>query len=122
MKLAIYGAGKFGQFIYSQISSCDNIGFKFFIDNNKKRDYSGAYIISGKLFKEKYYKEVDTVLVAIADWTIVQKIVLELLPWFEGEICIPNPNVLSGKLTILDENGNFTGTIKRYRDVKPVLS
>ncbi len=68
MNIAIWGAGRFGEYIYSQVSTNDKIKVICIIDSNiredKKKYFKEIDIVSPLVYMEKYNAETDVVLVA----------------------------------------------------------
>ena len=68
VNIAIWGAGRFGEYIYSQVSTNDKIKVICIIDSNiredKKKYFKEIDIVSPLVYMEKYNAETDVVLVA----------------------------------------------------------
>lgn len=65
MNVAIWGAGKFGKYVFSQLKSNDAVQITCFIDNGICKDEElGVFVVSPTTYIEKYEKITDFVLVA----------------------------------------------------------
>lgn len=70
MNIAIWGAGKFGQYVYSQLEANDKLKVVCFIDSsvseNEEKNYKNINIVNPLDFIENYNTKTDVVLVAFA--------------------------------------------------------
>lgn len=70
MNIAIWGAGKFGQYVYSQLEANDKLKIVCFIDSsvseNEEKNYKNINIVNPLDFIENYNTKTDVVLVAFA--------------------------------------------------------
>ncbi len=125
MKIAIYGAGRFGEYIARQIQECENakVECALFIDNNPI--YSGGRkcgipIVNVKDFLTSF-REMGGVLIASADLFTAQEMAVSLLNYGYTEIyMIPN-TVLDGELPIINKEGELMAYIKHFKYCKPSL-
>ncbi len=124
-KVAIYGAGNFGDYIFDEIHDKATVEVVCFIDNHKRRDsfsnLDKPIIVNRDMFLELYSDIVDTVIVASICIEIVQEMVMSLHHIFKGEILIADKNVYSGMLEVMKGN-EFYDYIRDYHKVKPILS
>ncbi len=124
MDLAIYGAGKCGEYVLDEIRSDkhNEIQCTLFIDNNP--DYSGKSMKDIPIVNVEYFlrkKQADAVLVAVSNIFAAQEMVLSLLKGdFENIYVVPQ-NLLNGKFPVLDKQGGLASYIQRYDRCKPVL-
>lgn len=124
MRLAVYGAGKCGEYVMQEIKGCTNskIEGALFIDNNTNlQGRDETPVISLECFMESYCGTVDGVLVAASDELTVQEMVVSLLNRNYQNIYLLPENVLRGKLPILEKNGNLASYIKHISRCKPIL-
>lgn len=129
MNIAIYGAGKFGQYILKNIvdSKSAKLQIKVLIDNAFQwRWRENAYnipIVRVEQFREEFASEIDVVIVAATDQIIKQEMVLSLMGWYKGGLLIADNNILSGCLDVVshDRVSEFCAGIIDYEEFKPEL-
>ncbi len=126
MKVAIYGAGKYGHYIREEIASheCAKVTVVFWIDNFvEKQEIGGLPVYPEKEFMQTCrYKEIDAVIVAINEVTMAQNITASLLLQGYDQIYIAYPEKgLQIKVPVLDEKGDLGSFLKYYKDFKPVM-
>lgn len=126
MKIAIYGAGKCGEYIISELknSKQGKVSCSLFIDNNPA--YAGKQkldtpIVSLEDFLNTYRQEVDGVLVAASNQFMMQEMTLSLLNENYDSIYLTYPKTLEAVLPVLNKDGDFVSYIKPYAECKPVL-
>ncbi len=130
MKVAIYGAGGYGQYIYHEIKN--NIHAKlsvaFWIDNLWKKknnlmidpEVCELPVCSEeRFFLEHKYNEIDGIVVAIDDRRTAEQIVLSLLLHGYDSIYLALPQGFLPKIPILDDEGNLGPCVKYYKEIKP---
>lgn len=126
MKIAIYGAGKAGEYVVQQIreSKESKLEVVWFIDNNPdylgKSKY-GVSIVNLECFMKAYRNTAEGILIAALDEMTVQKMAVSLLNHSYGNIYILPSNVLTGTLPVLNSSGEFISYIKHISTCKPVL-
>lgn len=81
MNIAIWGAGKFGQYVFSQLKVYDGIKISCFIDNNVEESTNaeniveGISVVSPAVYTQKYAINTELVLVAFSGgFTIVEQL------------------------------------------------
>lgn len=130
MKIAIYGAGYYGKYIYNEIKNNEytKISVAFWIDNyiNEQSIYSLPVYTEKNFFLKEKFKEVDAVVIGIENAKIAQDIALSLLMQEYDRIylaCFETEFSLAywAKVPILDKDGNFGPCVKFYKEVKPKL-
>ena len=132
MKVAIYGVGNYGQYIYHEIA--DNVHTKIsvalWIDNfqRKKAGFMKEPEVCGlpvyteeRFFIDKKYQEIDAVIVAIDDKHTAEEITVSLLLHGFDLIYLALSNGFRPKVPILNENGDFDSGIKFYKQIKPSI-
>ncbi len=126
MKIAIYGAGKCGEYVLRDIQTNMNakISCTMFIDNkqefNGKQKY-GIPIINLDDFINLYSQKVSGVLIAASNLQVAQEMVLSLLKHKFTDIFLLPEKALDGKLPIINMSGEFMSYIKSFKFCKPVL-
>lgn len=130
MKIAIYGAGYYGKYIYDEISNHKqtNISVVFWIDNHKEeRSIYGLPVYTEKdFFLQQKEREIDAIIIGIEYADMAHKLTLSLLMRGYDKIylaCLESELSFSfvAKVPILDEKGNFTPCVKFYKEIKPKL-
>lgn len=130
MKIAIYGAGNYGQYIYSEILNNEHtkISVAFWVDNHAEaqRMYGLPVYAEKHFFMEEKFKEIDAVIIGIEDAKLAQKIAVSLLMKGYDKIylaCLETELSFAyqAKVPILDKKGNFSSCVKFYKDIKPKL-
>lgn len=126
MKIAIYGVGKCGEYVFQNIKMCKNSKIKcnLFIDNNP--DYYGKQkgdlpIVNLECFIKLYRESVDCVLVAVSDVIVTQEMVVSLLNYNYDKILLIPEKTWEARFPILGLDGKFKAYIKNYSLFKPVL-
>lgn len=126
MKIAIYGAGKCGEYVLSEIQADKkaNIICITFVDNSEelcqKQKY-GISIINIDEFMTLYSENTDGVLIAATSPLVAQEMALSLLKRGFSNIFLMPEVILGGKLPILNKNGDLISYIKSIKCCKPVL-
>lgn len=126
MKIAIYGAGKCGEYVAKELQLNKNIKVRcdLFIDNNPElfgKQKFGIPIINLDDFINGYSKNVDNVLIAVSNWSAVQEMVISLLRHNYIHIYLMPESVFNGRLPILNREGEFISYIKFFHDYQPSL-
>lgn len=126
MKVAIYGAGKCGEYVAKTLQSNKNskVNCDLFIDNNlefRGKQKLGLPIIKLDDFIDKYSKKVNNVLVAVSDCLIAQEMVISLLRYDFLNIYFIPQSVFSGKLPLLNAEGELLSYIKYFHNCQPIL-
>lgn len=130
MKIAIYGAGNYGQYIYNEILNNEHtkISVAFWIDNcvEAQRMYGLPVYAEKHFFMEGKFKEIDAVIIGIEDVKLAQKIAVSLLEKGYDKIylaCLETELSFAywAKVPILDKKGNFSSCVKFYKEIKPKL-
>lgn len=132
MKVAIYGAGNYGKYIYNEITNNINtkISVVFWIDNFQRKETNFwleqeicdlPVYTEERFFIEHKYKEIDAVIVAIDNRNIAEEITTSLLLQGYESIYLALPNGFLPKFPILNEEGDFGSCIKYYKEIKPVI-
>ena len=69
MKIAIWGAGKFGQYVMEQLLANDSVELQCIIDNyaDSCQKINNIEIVSPNVFLKRYDSETDCVLVAFTE-------------------------------------------------------
>ena len=121
MKLAIYGTGVLGQYVYQQISTTPNSAYTVEVWAKTHKDSDnlcGLPIISGEDLKDY---DVDAVVIAIQKREIAQEILLSLKRKNITECFFVHSAVLDLQLPILNESGLFNTYVQKWNSVMPVL-
>lgn len=130
MRIAIYGAGCYGQYIYHEILNHEHTKIKvaFWIDNHIEEQcvYDLPVYSEKFFFSEHKDTEIDAIIVGIEAAETAQKIALSLLMQGYDKIylaCLETELSFAfwAKVPILDEEGNFSPCVKFYKDMKPKL-
>lgn len=125
MKIAIYGAGYYGRYIYDEIQNQENskVSAVCWIDNYiGECDICGLPVYTEKEFmSEHVMNKVDAVIVAMEKARISQEITTSLLLQGYNQIYLVPANSYKTKLPVLDQSGNFSPCIKYYKKVKPSI-
>lgn len=130
MRIAIYGAGCYGQYIYHEIINHEYTKMKviFWIDNHiTEQNIYDLPVYSEKVFfAEHKSTEIDAVIVGIESAKTAQKITLSLLMQGYDKIylaCLETEQSFAfwAKVPILDEAGNFSSCVKFYKEIKPTI-
>ena len=125
MKIAIYGAGYYGRYIYDEIVNHQNskVSVSYWIDNYiGKREICGLPVYMEKEFvSEHITNEVDAVIIAIENAEISQKITTSLLLQGYNQIYLVLPDSYKTKIPIFDQNGKFSPCIKYYKEIRPTV-
>ncbi len=125
MKIAIYGAGYYGRYIYDEIQRQEEckVSTTCWIDNYiGEQDICGLPVYTEKEFvSEHIINEVDAVIVAIENPEVSQKITTSLLLQGYHQIYLVPPYSYKTKIPLFDLNGNFSPCIKYYKNVRPVI-
>lgn len=126
MRIAIYGAGKCGEYIYKEIKMCRNskIECSLFIDNNSDYYRGRKYdkpVVKLDCFINSYRKSVDYVFIAVSDMFVAQDMVVSLLNNDYDKIYLMPEWIWEARLPVLNVNGNFRSYIKNYNFFKPCL-
>jgi Molybdenum cofactor biosynthesis enzyme len=126
MKIAVYGAGKCGEYVVQEISTYRNskIEVKLFIDNDQF--YSGKQkcnlpVVSLDSFCDSYRETVECVLIAVSNVLVAQEMAVSLLNKNYKNIYLLPAGALEAELPLLNINGEFRNYIKHIRKCKPVL-
>lgn len=130
MKIAIYGAGYYGQYIYNEIANHEytKISVAFWIDNyiEEQSIYDLPVYTEQNFFLEQKFKEIDAVVIGIEDANIAQRLALSLLTKGYDKLYLACMDTelsfaFHAKVPILDEEGVFGPCVKFYKEVKPAL-
>lgn len=131
MKIAIYGAGNYGKYIYHEIINNvhSKISVAFWIDNFRKSnsfmmdvEVCGLPVYTEeRFFIERKYEEIDAVIVAIDNRYTAEMITVSLLLQGFQSIYLALANGFIPKVPILNENGEFENCIKSYKEIKPMI-
>lgn len=125
MNIAIYGAGKCGEYIFSQLKNniIGKVKCILFIDNGsaKGKQISNIPVVSLSEFLVTYQNQVDGVLVAVSNQLKMQDMALSLLKEGYSKIYLTFPQILEAELPVLNKEGEFVSYIKPYTECKPVL-
>ncbi len=123
MRIAIYGAGNYGQYVYSEIVNhrYASVMVNFWIDNfTGGQEVYGLPVYSERNFILHRQDEVDAVVIAIDREDIAQKVAVSFLCQGYDKIYLALPNGLLPQIPILNEDGELGSLIKFYKDVKPI--
>lgn len=123
MNIAIYGAGKFGQYALHNIAAWSECGHKviMLIDNNVSASVCGKPVVSAESFLRDFTQAVDCVFIAVTDRNVQQTLALSLFTKGYRNIYIIHENVYIGKLDIFDEVGKIKSYVKKIQDMSPRL-
>lgn len=126
MKIAIYGAGKCGEYVIQEILACKNpkVEISIIIDNNPIYSNKVKYsipIVDLECFLNSYSKSVDSVLITVWDELKAQKMAVSLLRKNYDNIYLIPEIVLDGHLPILNQSGELVSYIRQLSFQKPVL-
>lgn len=128
MKIAIYGAGNYGQYVYSEIVNYERskISVAFWIDNYvKEQERCGLSIYTADIFLlEHKCNEVDAVLVAIDVPSAAYKAASYLLERGYKQVYLMWPKGFMPRVPVLNEEGEFGSFIKYhdlYEDLRPTI-
>ena len=125
MKIAIYGAGHYGKYIYNEIMNNENtkVSVACWIDNGYKDDLlENLCVYSEKEFFRLHMSDsVDAVIIAIEKWSITESIVVSMLLRGYKSIYCALPNGYLPQIPVLNEDGELGVGIKFYKLIKPEL-
>jgi len=126
MRVAIYGAGKCGEYVLHEIQSHQEskVEILVIIDNNSS--YSGKLVfgipvINVESFIDSYCETVECVLITVWDELIAQEMAVSLLKKKYSNIYLIPEAVSGGALPILNQFGELASYIKHISYCKPVL-
>lgn len=126
MKIAIFGAGKCGEYVLQEIQAhCESkVEISVIIDN--KPEYSGKTkfgipIIALESFIASYHETVECVLITVWDELKAQEMAVSLLKSNYDNIYFIPKEVSGGALPILNQSGELISYIKHISSCKPVL-
>lgn len=127
MKIAIYGAGSFGEYVWNQIRLIkkSKISCNIFIDKNYQiynGKKNGLKVIGVNEFFLKYSEDIDGVLIAASSLIYRQEMVLSLIRRGYENVYVVPIEVLTGRLPVLDNEGNFLSYITPFKYSMPVLT
>lgn len=126
MKIAIYGAGAYGQYIYNEISENKNgdISVLYWIDNFVKENIvQGLNVYTEEEFFV-FFKvdEIDAILVAVRNRGMdltAQKIIVSILGKGYNQIYVALPQFFKAQLPVFNQSGGFSSFVKFYKDILP---
>lgn len=126
MRIAIYGAGNFGQYVLHSIESQAESRHEvvMFIDNGvgeEEKLICNKQTVSVETFLRAYTESVDCVFVAVSNKNVQQIMVLSLFTKGYADVYIVQDYVFIGKLDIFDQSGSLKSYVKRIQEMKPVL-
>lgn len=126
MRIAIYGAGKFGQYVLNNIEAQAESGHEvvMFIDNSakeKQKFVCNKPTVSAEMFLKECTELVDCVFVAVSNKNVQQTMVLSLYTKGYIDIYIVQDYVFLGELDIFDSTGELKSYVKRIQEVRPAL-
>ena len=125
IKVAIFGAGKFGQYIKEILEK--KVEVKCFIDNNKSIQNTkicGYEVVSVENFVENYANIVDNVLIAMAHPRATYQVISQLRTNHINHIYYVSKEVLDFKLDIMGNDGKFNNygiELDKYNNIIPQL-
>ena len=125
IKVAIFGAGKFGQYIKEILEK--KVEVKCFIDNNKSIQNTkicGYEVVSVENFVENYANIVDNVLIAMAHPRATYQVISQLRTNHINHIYYVSKEVLDFKLDIIGNDGEFNNYVielDKYNNIIPQL-
>lgn len=127
MKIAIYGAGNFGQYVLHNIEEHTGISHKvvLFIDNatdKKQKFICNKPIISLDEFLGHFTKMVDCVFIAVCNKRIQQTMALSLFTKGYTDLYIIQEHVFIGRLDIFGKTGELKSYIRKMQEIKPYLA
>lgn len=126
MEVAIYGAGKFGQYVWDCIHlEKSKIFCNIVIDNGsqiKRKNKADVKIVNINEFFSTYLKNIDAILIVAINVIHRQEMVISLLKRNYKKIYIIPEEVFYGQLPVLDKNGELASYINIYDKTLPVLS
>ena len=125
MKIAIYGAGDYGKYIYNEIMKNKNtkLSVVCWIDNFYNEDLlESLHVYSEEDFFSLHISDsVDAVIVAIQKWTIAEKIIVSILLRGYESIYCALPSGYLPQIPVLNEDGELGASIKFYKLIKPAM-
>ncbi len=125
MKISVYGAGKYGRYVYDEIvkNKDTKISIVCWIDNFIKESKICELPVytEAEFLESERFKEIDCVVVAMAS-TQAEEAIASLLLHEYTNIYMVLPTGLSAEIPILTDEGNFSSFVKYYKDIKPRLS
>lgn len=130
MKIAIYGAGYYGQYIYNEIMNHERteISVCFWIDNyiDEQSMHNLPIYTEEVFFLRDKFKEIDAIIIGIENAKIAQDITLSLLLKGYDQLylaCLETEQSFAfrAKVPILNEDGNWGPSVKFFKKVKPKL-
>ncbi|SEK82913.1 4Fe-4S single cluster domain [Pseudobutyrivibrio ruminis] len=125
VKIALYGAGNLGKYVLSELEKQNLYEPIIFIDNfvsGQSWSRRGLKIVNLEIFKKEWEAECDAVIICAENKINKQSMTLSLLPWFNKDIFLPSEHILSAKLPLFNEKGDFCTYVKKYTEEKPILS
>ena len=128
MKIAIYGAGTYGKYIYNEIVNNENakLSVVCWIDNFYKEDLlENLHVYSEDDFFSLHISDsVDAVIVAIQNRRIAEDRIVSILLYgggYAGAIYYALPNGYLSKIPVLNEDGELGACIRFYKSIKPTV-
>lgn len=125
MRIAIYGAGKFGQYVLNNIESQTKARHEvvMFIDNSVKEEkmICNKQAVSVEMFLKAYTGAVDCVFVAVLNKSVQQMMALSLYTKGYIDIYMVQDYVFTGELDVFDQSGKLKSYIRKIQETKPVL-
>lgn len=126
MKIAIYGAGNYGQYVYNEIIKNEHakVSVVSWIDNYSKEEKINELPVftEDNFFKLGKNEEIDAIVVAARDYgsnLVSQKLVVSLLLRGYKQVYIALPEFFNSQVPIINKEGGFSSFIKFYKDVLP---
>lgn len=126
MKIAIYGAGKCGEYVIQSIKAHkeSKIEGVLFIDNDPAKygkTICNLPIVNLDYFIGCFSETVESVLIAVGSVSIAQEMAVSLLKLDYTNIYILPEEVWKAKLPIVNDNGEIYSYIKSINLLKPIL-
>ena len=125
MKIAIYGAGDYGKYIYNEIMNNENtkVSVACWIDNFYNEDVlENLHVYSEEDFFDLYVSNrVDAVIVAIQNQKIAEDIIVSMLLRGYRLIYCALPEGYLSQISVLNEDGELGAGIRPYKMIKPTM-
>lgn len=125
MRIAIYGAGKYGLYVYNEIMSnkSTNMSVTCWIDNYFEENLLESLSVYTEdiFFGSNKLNETDAVLVAIQNRQSAEDIIVSMLLRGYESIYWALPAGYLPQLPVLNEDGSFGACVRFFRQVKPTM-
>lgn len=123
MDIVIYGTGRCGQYVFSEIDQCEvrKVHIRGWIDNHTTLTSFHELPVMNEMDFIDSGMSVDAIVVAMLDTRAIQDVILSLLEQGYKLIYVVNNLIFRGKLPVLNEMGEFTSYVKTYDKIAPMF-